>query len=51
MANINTRNVSKAEEQLELARKDLVAFGKLFLIEDLCDLRLRSSIMKLRMLL
>ena len=34
MANINTRNVSKAEEQLELARKDLVAFGKLFLIED-----------------
>ena len=34
MANINTKNVSKAEEQLELARKDLVAFGKLFLIED-----------------
>ena len=34
MANFNTKVVSKAEEQLELARKDLVAFGKLFLPED-----------------
>lgn len=34
MANINTKNVSKAEEQLELASKDLIAFGKLFLPED-----------------
>ena len=34
MANINTRNVSKAEEELELASKDLIAFGKLFLHED-----------------
>ena len=32
--NINSQNVSKAEEQLELARKDLVAFGKLFLPDD-----------------
>ena len=34
MANINTRNVSQAEEELELANKDLIAFGKLFLHED-----------------
>ena len=29
MANINTQNVSKAEEALFLASKDLIAFGKL----------------------
>ena len=32
--NINTQNVSKAEEQLKLAYKDLIAFGKLFLPDD-----------------
>ena len=30
MANINTQNVSQAEKALELAKKDLIAFGKLF---------------------
>ena len=34
MANINKNNVSKAEEALLLASKDLIAFGKLFLPED-----------------
>ena len=34
MANINTRNVSEAEEQLKLAQADLIAFGKLFLPDD-----------------
>tara|TARA_R100001082_G_scaffold64188_2_gene36130 strand:- start:10304 stop:11860 length:1557 start_codon:yes stop_codon:yes gene_type:complete len=34
MANINTQNVSKAEEALLLASKDLIAFGKLFLPDD-----------------
>ena len=34
MANINTRNVNKAEEELQLAQRDLVAFGKLFLPDD-----------------
>ena len=34
MSNINTRNVSQAEEELQLASKDLIAFGKLFLHED-----------------
>ena len=34
MANINSRNVSQAEEELQLAHKDLIAFGKLFLHED-----------------
>ena len=34
MANINSCNVSKAEEELQLAHKDLIAFGKLFLHED-----------------
>jgi len=34
VANINSRNVSKAEEELQLAHKDLIAFGKLFLHED-----------------
>ena len=34
MANINTQNVSKAEEALLLASKDLIAFGKLFLQDD-----------------
>ena len=34
MANINTQNVSKAEETLMLAQKDLIAFGKLFLPDD-----------------
>jgi len=32
--NINTQDVSKAEEDLRLAHKDLVAFGKLFLPDD-----------------
>ena len=34
MSNINTHNVSKAEEDLRLASKDLIAFGKLFLPDD-----------------
>ena len=34
MANINSRNVSKAEHDLELAKKDMIAFGKLFLPDD-----------------
>ncbi len=34
MANINTQNVSKAEEALMLAQKDMIAFGKLFLADD-----------------
>ena len=34
MANINTQNVSEAEEALHLANKDLIAFGKLFLPDD-----------------
>ena len=34
MANINTQNVSKAEEALLLASKDMIAFGKLFLPDD-----------------
>ena len=34
MANINKHNVSKMEEQLLLAKNDLVAFGKLFLPDD-----------------
>ena len=44
MANINTQNVSEAEEALKLAYTDLIAFGKLFLPDDflqLCDLRPR----------
>lgn len=32
--NINSQNVSKAEEELRLAHKDLIAFGKLFLPDD-----------------
>ena len=32
--NINSRNVSEAEEVLQLASKDLIAFGKLFLPDD-----------------
>ena len=32
--NINTQNVSAAEAGLELARNDLIAFGKLFLPDD-----------------
>ena len=32
--NINSQNVSKAEEQLRLAHKDLISFGKLFLPDD-----------------
>ncbi len=32
--NINTENVSKAEEELKLAYEDLIAFGKLFLPDD-----------------
>ena len=34
MANINLHNVSKEEEALNLAKNDLVAFGKLFLPDD-----------------
>ena len=34
MANINLHNVSEQEEALELAKKDLIAFGKLFLPDD-----------------
>ncbi len=34
MANINSQNVSEAEEALKLAYKDLIAFGKLFLPDD-----------------
>ena len=34
MSNLNTKNVSQAEETLELAKKDLIAFGKLFLPDD-----------------
>mgnify|MGYP003110262598 FL=1 len=34
MANINKHNVSKANEALALAKKDLIAFGKLFLPDD-----------------
>ena len=32
--NINSRNVSQAEEVLQLASKDLISFGKLFLPDD-----------------
>ena len=34
MANINTQNISAAEEALLLAKNDLIAFGKLFLPDD-----------------
>ena len=34
MANINLNDVNKAEEELRLAHKDLIAFGKLFLPDD-----------------
>jgi hypothetical protein len=34
MANLNLHNVSKMEEQLLLAKNDLVSFGKLFLPDD-----------------
>ena len=34
MANVNFHNVSKEEEALQLAYKDLIAFGKLFLPDD-----------------
>ena len=34
MTNINKRNVNKAEEALQLAYKDLISFGKLFLPDD-----------------
>ena len=32
--NINMHDVSKEEEALQLAYKDLIAFGKLFLPDD-----------------
>ena len=32
--NINSQNIDKAEETLQLAYKDLIAFGKLFLPDD-----------------
>ena len=34
MSNINLHNVNKAEEELQLAYSDLIAFGKLFLPDD-----------------
>jgi len=34
MANINRENISEAEDALQLAYKDLIAFGKLFLPDD-----------------
>ena len=34
MANINLHNVSEMEEQLKMAKNDLIAFGKLFLPDD-----------------
>ena len=34
MANLNSQNVSKAEEELKLAQEDIIAFGKLFLPDD-----------------
>ena len=34
MANINTQNVSTAEEQLIMAKHDIISFGKLFLPDD-----------------
>ena len=34
MANVNFKNVSKQEEALLLAKKDLISFGKLFLPDD-----------------
>ena len=34
MANINTQNVSEAEELLLAAKNDIIAFGKLFLPDD-----------------
>ena len=34
MANINSQNITKAEEALRLASKDLISFGKLFLPDD-----------------
>ena len=36
MANINTKNVSEAEELLLAAKNDIIAFGKLFLPDDFC---------------
>ena len=32
--NINSQNVSEAEEALRLSSKDLISFGKLFLSDD-----------------
>ena len=34
--NINSQNISKAEELLETAKNDIVSFGKLFLPDDFC---------------
>ena len=34
MANINSRDITQAEEALVLAKNDLIAFGKLFLPDD-----------------
>ena len=34
MANINTKDVSTAEEQLLMAKNDIISFGKLFLPDD-----------------
>jgi len=34
VANINTQDVSTAEEQLLMAKNDIISFGKLFLPDD-----------------
>ena len=49
MSNINLHNVSAEEEALELARNDHIAFGKLFLPDDLCVQNPHSFIMKYQM--
>ena len=63
MANINMHNVSEQEEALELAKKDLVSFGKLFLPDDfmrsespffhyeVCDALIDTSIRQLAVIL
>ena len=46
MANFNTKNVSKAEEELKLAHKDLIAFGKFSYLMILCEVKHLFFIMK-----
>ena len=50
MSNVNFHNVSKQEEALELAKKDLIAFGKLFLPDDFLRSETPFFTMKLQML-